>query len=366
MRRLLAVVHRWGGLALGVLLVTLGISGSALVFRADIERWQTAAMRSVTPLAARRPVDDWVSAAAAHVPAKVLARITLPADATDAAQVFMRLAGARNLKQAELEVVYVDPYRAIALGSKPANSGILWTLQDFHYALFSGETGLKINGIGALALVLLGLSGPVLWWPGWQRRTEALRVRLRPVVAKWRDLHAVSGVVICLALLLIGATGAYYAYRSTADAVVMLVTGNAAREAPRSAPQSAAPMLPLQNVLASAQRLVPDAHFDELRPARAPGSAANLSFRLPGDLVFARHRLFLDPQSGALLRMDRYDQLAMGERVMANIQAWHYGYFAGRWSQWLWVVAGFLPAFLFGSGVWLWWRRTISDRRKPQ
>jgi uncharacterized iron-regulated membrane protein len=357
MKKFLTSLHRWTGLVLGVLLVALGISGSALVFRADIERWQTAAFRSVTAGAERRPVDDWVSAARAYVPRKVLARITLPADETDAAQVFMRLAAARNLKQAELEVVYVDPYRAVALGSKPANSGILWWLQDFHYALFSGETGLKINGLGALALVLLGLSGPIMWWPGWKRRAQALRVRLRPSAAKWRDLHAVSGVVICLALLLIGATGVYYSYRSAADSVVMLLTGNAAREAPRSAPQPAVPMLPLQDLLAGAQRAVPDAHFDELRPARAPGATANLSFRLPGDIVFARHRLFLDPQSGALLRIDRYDQLTLGERVMANIQAWHFGYFAGRWSQWLWVIAGFLPAFLFGSGLWLWWRR---------
>jgi uncharacterized iron-regulated membrane protein len=357
MKKFLTVLHRWTGLVLGVLLVALGISGGALVFRADIERWQTAAFRSVTPLAERRPVDYWVSAARAYVPRKVLARITLPADETDAAQVFMRLAAARDLKQAELEVVYVDPYRAVALGSKPANIGILWLLQDFHYALFAGETGLKINGVGAFALVVLGLSGPILWWPGWKRRADALRVRLRPAPAKWRDLHAVSGVVICLALLLIGATGTYYAFRSTAASVVMLVTGNAAREAPKSASQTAVPMLTLQELLATAQRLVPDAHFDELRPARAPGSAANLSFRLPGDLVFARHRLFLDAQSGALLRTDRYDQLTMGERVMANIQVWHYGYFAGRWSQWLWVLAGFLPAFLFGSGLWLWWRR---------
>lgn len=364
MKNLLTQMHRWSGLVIGLLLVALGLSGSALVFRADIERWQTAPYRSVAPLATARSVDDWVSAARDFAPRKVLARITLPADETDAAQVFIRLAGARNLKQAELEVVYVDPYRAVALGSKPANSGILWSLQDFHYALFSGEAGLKINGLGAFALVLLGLSGPVLWWPGWKRRAEALRLRLRPAAARWRDLHAISGACLCLALLLIGLTGAYYAYRSSAAAVVMLGTGNAALEAPRSAPQAGVPMLPLQTLLANAQQLVPQAHFDELRPARAPGGAASLSFRLPGERVFARHRLFLDPQSGALLRLDRYDRLATRQRVMANIQPWHYGYFAGRWSQWLWFVVGFLPAFLFGSGLWLWWRRTISDRRK--
>jgi uncharacterized iron-regulated membrane protein len=302
-------------------------------------------------------VDDWVAAARAFAPRKVLARITLPENQHDAAQVFVRLAGARNLKQSELEVVYVDPYRATALGSKPANNGVLWWLQDLHYALWGGEAGLKINGIGALALLLLALSGPLLWWPGWRRRTEALRLRSQPAAAKWRDLHALGGAVIFLVLLMIAATGAYYAYRSTAAAVVMLSTGNAERAPPRSKPQDGGAMLSMQTLLDSARRAIPLAHFDELRPARAPGASASLSFRLPGDRVFARHRLFLDPQNGAVLRIDRYNELTTRERIMANIQPWHYGYFSGRWSQWLWVIAGLMPAFLFGSGLWLWWRR---------
>jgi uncharacterized iron-regulated membrane protein len=336
------------------------------VFRADIERWQTAPYRSVQPLGEPRAVDDWVASARIYAPRKMLARITLPYNQHDAAQVFVRLPGARNLKLSELEVVYVDPYRAVAIGSKPANQGVLWWLQDLHYALMAGEPGLKFNGVGALMLILLAASGPMLWWPGWRRRAAALRIRLRPAVAKWRDLHAISGALLFLALLLIGATGAYYAYRSTQAAVVMLSTGNAALDAPTSTVRPGAPLLSLQKLLSGARQLQPQAHFDELRPARAPGGAASLTFRLPGDRVFARHRLFLDPQSGALLRLDRYDLLTTQQRIMANIQPWHYGYFAGRWSQWLWVVAGILPAFLFVSGLWLWWRRSISDRRKPQ
>jgi uncharacterized iron-regulated membrane protein len=124
MRTLLTQIHRWAGLVVGLLLVALGISGSALVFRADIERWQAAAYRSVNFLPDVRTVDDWVAAAKAYAPRKVLARITLPENARDTAQVFMRLAAARNLKQSELGVVYVDPYRATALGSKPANNGV--------------------------------------------------------------------------------------------------------------------------------------------------------------------------------------------------------------------------------------------------
>jgi len=45
-------------------------------------------------------------------------------------------------------------------------------------------------------------------------------------------LHALTGIVAAAALVLIGLTGIYYAYRDTTTAVVTLVSGNAALPQP--------------------------------------------------------------------------------------------------------------------------------------
>jgi uncharacterized iron-regulated membrane protein len=57
-----------------------------------------------------------------------------------------------------------------------------------------------------------------------------------------------------------------------------------------------------------------------------------------------------------VLRMDLHHELPRSSRWMGSIGPLHFGTFAGRASQWAWFVAGLVPAFLFASGAWLWWR----------
>jgi uncharacterized iron-regulated membrane protein len=352
-------LHKWGGVAVGVVVALIGLSGSLLVFRADIERWQVRQWLEVAPSGERLDLDAIVAIGAAAIPAKEVVRVMLPAAPTQSVEVVLQKRRPRNLKDAELVSVFVDPYRGVVLGQRERATGWIWQLQDFHYALFAGEPGLKANGLVALTLLLLAISGPVLWWPGWRRRADAFRVRARPRLAFWRDLHAIAGVAACVVLAFLAVTALYFAYRPVATAVVTLTTGSGGVAAPQVTPTTAAeaPRATLAALLASATAAVPAARWDELRPARRPGSAAVISFREPGDFVLGRHRLYLDPSNAAIIRIDRHDQLPPGARVLGNMVPWHFGTFGGRFTQWLWFLAGLMPAALFASGLWLWWSR---------
>ncbi|HPF28074.1 MAG TPA: PepSY-associated TM helix domain-containing protein [Steroidobacteraceae bacterium] len=357
-RSVLYSVHTWGGLTIGLLIAILGLTGSALVFRADIEKWQVREWLSVMPVGQRLTLDQIVANGAAQIPAKEVVRVVLPHDDASSVEVILQKRQPKNLKDAELVSVFVDPYRGQVLGERERAKGWIWQLQDFHYALFAGETGLKLNGVGAAVMVALGLTGPLLWWPGWRRRRDALRVRRRPKPAFWRDLHALSGVAICIALLLIGLTGLYYAYRTTATAVIALASGTSGVPAPIVDSAGEPPVAAsLTALVAAASRAVPEATLDELRPSRRAGSPAILSFRLPDDVVFGRHRMFLNPRDATVLRIDRHDSLPLGARMLGNMAPWHFGSFGGRLTQWLWFIAGLLPAGLFASGLWLWLRK---------
>lgn len=369
MRPLLLSLHTWGGLTVGLLLVLVGLSGSALVFRADIERWQAREWTRVEPAGERLSLARVAAIGAARIPAKEVVRVVLPQAPGDTVEVILQKRRARNLKDAQLEGVFVDPYRGSVLGVRSRSSGWVWWLQDFHYALFGGEPGLKVNGVGAAVLLGLAITGPILWWPGWSRRRLAFRVRPQPPAARWRDLHAVSGAIACVVLALISVTALYYAYRGTATALVALASGTGGLPAPRidvpperspatvGAPAGAAPSATLDAIVAAARAALPDARLDELRPSRSPAMAASVAFRLPGDFVFGRHRVFVDPRDARVVRIDRHESLPAGARLLANMGPWHFGSFGGRVTQWLWFVAGLLPAFLFGTGLWLWLRR---------
>ena len=356
-RALLRSVHTWGGLTMGLLVAVLALSGSALVFRGDFERWQVRDWLEVEATNAPLTLDQVVAIGAAQIPQKEVVRVVLPHTPRDSIEVILQKRQPRNLKDADLVGVFVDPYRGTVLGQRSRASGWLWSVQDFHYALFAGDAGLKVNGVGAAVLLGLALSGPLLWWPGWRRRAQAFRVRRQPSIAKWRDLHALAGAVASLALLLISVTALYFAYRTTAMAVVALASGSGGVQPPRaSAPPTAVPAS-FDALLNNARNVVPEAIFDELRPSRAPGMAASASFRLSGDAVVGRHRVYLDPSTGVVLRVDRFGALPLGARVQGNIVPWHYGTFGGRVTQWLWFIAGLVPAGLFASGLWLWLKK---------
>ena len=365
LRRVIFKIHVWVGLAAGLLIVLLGISGSALVFRADIERWLVSDWLTVPIQSARYNLDDAVSRALRDHPERELSKVLVPAAADESIEVVLQLRNPPTLKAADLISIYVDPYKLEILGERRRASGVIWCLQDFHYALFAGELGLKINGVAALALLILALSGPVLWWPGPGRWRYALHITRGPRAARWRNLHGLIGIVSWVAIALITLTALYFAFRGTATAALTLASGaatvvppavlqDAATDPSRSAPLALAP---LTTLVRAAREAEPTARFDELRPARTPQRPASLSFRLPGDTVPGRHRMFLDPTTGAVLRVDRFNSLDAGGQLFANMAPWHFGRFGGRLSQWLWFVVGLVPAMLLGSGLWLWIRK---------
>ena len=54
----------------------------------------------------------------------------------------------------------------------PTGIRLVSKLLDLHDNLLAGPTGRKVNGVGALAVLVLAVTGLVIWWPGiktWRR-----------------------------------------------------------------------------------------------------------------------------------------------------------------------------------------------------
>jgi uncharacterized iron-regulated membrane protein len=83
----------------------------------------------------------------------------------------------------------------------------------FHRNLLAGGTGRLVNGIGAVTLVLLCLTGAVIWWPGLAHWRRSLTVEWRASFARvnW-DVHSAFGFWSFLFVLEWGLSGAYLTY----------------------------------------------------------------------------------------------------------------------------------------------------------
>jgi uncharacterized iron-regulated membrane protein len=86
-------------------------------------------------------------------------------------------------------------------------------LVEFHDKLTGGRVGLRVNGLGALAVLLICLTGAILWWRGmdhwWRGMTVRRNVAWHHLV---RDLHSALGFWLVLLVLMWVLTGIYFAF----------------------------------------------------------------------------------------------------------------------------------------------------------
>lgn len=94
------------------------------------------------------------------------------------------------------------------------------TLMEVHKNLLAGATGLAVNGAAAGLVVLVLLTGLILWWPGIAQWRQALVLR-RGVGWKrmvW-DLHRMLGFWTFAAMLVFALSGLYLCFAGTFHAL---------------------------------------------------------------------------------------------------------------------------------------------------
>jgi uncharacterized iron-regulated membrane protein len=91
-------------------------------------------------------------------------------------------------------------------------------LVDLHQNLLTGSLGRVVNGMGALCLTLLCLTGAAVWWPGiahWRRSlTVAWRARFPRL--NW-DLHSALGFWFFPFVLVWGLSAVYFVFPQPFD-----------------------------------------------------------------------------------------------------------------------------------------------------
>ena len=140
-----------------------------------------------------------------------------------------------------------DDFRAVFLDSSTGRfsgelpkAGWIQQLQDLHFNLWSGSTGLTVNGVGALCLLGMALTGLVIALPGassWSRAFAMDWTRGWKRVT-W-ELHRAVGAWTLALLMMWAVTGFYFAFPAPVRLVVnallpadALPTGSVTAHAP--------------------------------------------------------------------------------------------------------------------------------------
>ena len=194
--------HFYAGLICIPFVIWLAVTGSAYLFRPQLEGWFDRDFSSLERTGHPASQQQIVDAALATHPGSTLAAIVLPEHADDAARVVISDHGARTR-------VYVHPDTLQILKARDEGNTLERAIFRLHGELMLGPWGSYLVELAACWAIVMILTGLYLWWP---RGAKGLAGVLYPRIGQgakrfWRDLHAVVGLWVsafALVLLLSG------------------------------------------------------------------------------------------------------------------------------------------------------------------
>lgn len=204
-RRFLVQLHLWIGLALGIYVVVLSVSGSLSVLRGDINRWSVP--RSVPMVGTRVTGDALQDAVRAAYPQYEVAQVFERRRPESPVTVTVRDRGN------EVDRLF-DPYalRDIGLAYPPIVAAVEWVV-DLHDNLLAGQTGRAVSGVGALLFLALVVTGAIVWWPGVGRVKHNLLPGKPAKSARFaRRIHNALGFWTLALLFMWALTAVYLCY----------------------------------------------------------------------------------------------------------------------------------------------------------
>ncbi len=293
LRRALFQIHLWSGIVCGLYILMMSVTGSVLVYSNELYNAATPEP-IVSKGSGPRLTDDQLAEAARSLYSGYrVVKIGRAQDPDQAVDIWLR-------RSDEIRQRLFDPRTGRDLGdSVPTGIWLVSKLIDLHDNLLRGPAGRRVNGIGALALLVLAGTGLVIWWPGSKTWRRSLTLHRGVGWKRWTwHLHSMIGFWSLGFMLIFGVSGAYL-----------------------SAPQL----------------------FQDLADRLEPSTAANAGLRVGDQIIYWL----------AFLHFGRIN----GIGIPCNGPG-----FCDQTTKAVWAIFGLAPTAMFITGAILWWNRVLRRR----
>lgn len=344
-------IHLVCGLATGLVIALMSITGIGIAFEEEILAWYDREVAHVEPppSASPKPLEELLALVRAERPSLAVDHLVIPSDPSLAYQFSVGWD----------TPVYVDPYTGVTADSRAQNAKealhVLETLHRF-FGLDGEESwlvGRHINGAANLVLLLLCVTGIYLWLPRvlrWSRFKSALFFKRR-AKGHARDFnwHHVFGFWSLPGLAVLSATAVVISYE-WGHQIPFLLYGEeppaarnfgmmAVEPATTPTPPEGATPLPYDEIVASVAARYPGwvrigIHLPDA--TSAPDVAAPLQVDLTrSDYMPSRAwaPLEVDPYSGDVLQAVFFEDRSPGLRARVWARFIHTGAGFGVWGK---------------------------------
>jgi uncharacterized iron-regulated membrane protein len=348
------MAHTWLGLSAGLLFCVLSISGSIIVFRPQIEKAMgPKPTRPATCVASSRDADEALRIIEAYEPGSRVDRIGFMEYAPDV----WRFQLTRDEGRSVAYIAY-DACTRQVLGA--ANVAWVDWLVDLHHNLLIGKTGRHLTGIIGMALLLMSISGLIIWLVSNPRWQTALRINTGASFHRFAfDSHRSFGLAAMVVLVAQSLTGIWLAWPETMRAALnSIVTVDAELKPAKKKEKARKPGDPphLSALILAVSKAMPDGRLAELRLPGSPGKPVQARVLRPGDpRSTGNNTITLNASTAAIISIDRFADRPPAGKAVEWITPIHYGEWGSLGARILLAAAGLMLPVLLISGVLIWW-----------
>jgi uncharacterized iron-regulated membrane protein len=363
LRKLILVLHRWVGLVAALALLALGLSAALLVFERPLESLLNRSLVKVAPGSSRLSLNEITRLLSQHYPQYHIAAWGLQQQPDEAAAVTLVVnEDVKRVPAAEELDLAVNPYTGAVLGDLGQASRLMAKVHQFHTRFLAGNTGRAIVGWSAMLLLLLNLSGIVLWW-----RRKIGRFRWKSSGLSFHfQVHQAVGIYAWIFLMVLSLTGIAIHWEGEAGRLANWLTNSppAAKMLPADPVQEGAIPLDSDQFVSIAEKNAPGAHVTVIQMAAKPQNPVRIIMKYPEDHTPAgRTQVFVDAYSGKVRMLTDARSAPLGFKLMRlwNRQ-YHTGDIFGWPTQTLALVSSLALAVMTITGPMIWYKR----KRTPQ
>jgi uncharacterized iron-regulated membrane protein len=215
LRKALFQVHLWSGLILAIYVFVMCVSGTVLIYRREL-----AKVFSAEPLVAAGPgprllPDELKQAAMRAHPGYEVNRVFESRNPNRPVEIWLERGGKKSER-------LFNPYSGADLGnSLQVGFRIVLWLVDLHDNLLAGRTGHLVNAVGGACVMLMCVSGIIIWWPGIEKWRRSLTIDWKANFKSlnW-SLHSALGFWSFLFIFMWGISGIYLSWPAPFNGVV--------------------------------------------------------------------------------------------------------------------------------------------------
>lgn len=376
LKKLIGQLHLWLGLATGLVVLIVALTGCIYVFQSELEPllYKDRLFVAVPENPKRLPISQLKEAATAVIPAEIsLSRIIIPTP-PDRSTVFIFQeyndhAWTYSAYNKFHKTVFVNPYTGAIVKIENTKWEFFNVVYSLHVNLLLGyELGGHIVNISVYIFVVLLITGLVLWWPSNKKERGYLWFKWK-AKTNWKrknyDLHRIPGLWTLPIALLFALTGLFYSSPSFNTFARWVANGGQQIEEADLPPADSTTVLsqhPLDLIYHKTDSMAHGgATYIMIRPPFKPNFPYTVRAYI-GNVNYTRQEYYFDQFSTRLMTAIDFESRNRGDKLAVMNYDLHVGTIGGISTKILAFIGCLIVASLPITGFYVWWLKKKKSK----